>query len=65
MIEGLIGFLITCIVFAIIGLGLYLICKHFFSGFQPAYWISGGILLVLVLYYAFRVASNGSLPKLP
>lgn len=59
MIEGLIGFLVACIIFAIIGLGLYLICTKFFPNFVPALWICGCILLIIVLFYALRVANGG------
>lgn len=63
--ELLIGFLVACVIFGIIGVGLYLICKYFFANFQPAFWISGAILLIIVLVYAFRMASGGKLPGLP
>ena len=52
MAITLIGLLIMCIVFAVLAYALYWVCTHFFPNFPPALWISGAVLIVIILLYA-------------
>lgn len=58
--DLLINALIVIVLFAILAYGLYWICTHFFPNFPPALWITGAILLIIVLLAA-KAFIGGSL----
>jgi hypothetical protein len=61
MAEQLIGFLVVLVIFAIIALGLYFVCKKFELP-QPVLWLCGVILLIIILIYAAHTFGGGKIP---
>lgn len=57
--QQLITVLVFMVVFAILAFGMKWICDSFFPGFQPAYWICG-IILLIVLLVAVNAAFGGA-----
>ena len=49
--DQLIHVLIMMIVFAVLAFAMKWTCDQFFSGFKPAYWVCGVILLIIILYF--------------
>jgi uncharacterized membrane protein YcjF (UPF0283 family) len=63
--ETLILVLVAIVVFAILAFGMKWVCDTFFSGFRPAYWICGVILLIVLLVAVSYVFGGGTGIALP
>ena len=64
MAESLIALLIAAIVFCVIAYAMYWICAHFFPHFEPALWICGAILLILLILFVSGQFGTGPLVPL-
>lgn len=59
--DQLISLLIYVVIFAIAACGLYYACKKFELP-QPALWICGAILVIIILIFLGRFAAGNQLP---
>jgi hypothetical protein len=64
MVDQLIQLLILVVIFAIVGCGLYYVCKKFELP-QPVLWICGAILLIIILVFVSRQLGGGSINLWP
>lgn len=58
--DQVIQLLAGILVIAVVGYGMYLGCQKFFPNFQPALWVCGVILLIIVCLFANKVLSGAS-----
>lgn len=56
--NELISLLIYVVIFSIIAVGLYFVCKKFELP-QPVLWICGAVLLIIILIFLASKASTG------
>lgn len=58
--DLLINLLIGVVIFAVVAYTLYWICTKFFPNLQPALWICGVILVIILLVVVSRFAGGGA-----
>ena len=49
--ETLVVLLVDIVIFALVAYALFWICTRFFPNFQPALWVCGALLLLVLLFF--------------
>lgn len=57
--QLLVQALVAVVVFAVLAVALKWVCDKFFAGVQPAYWICGLVLVIVLLYAVMSVFGVG------